>query len=82
MEIGAAVVFSDEFSVEHDALITAIHGEYGPESKPSINLCYVSKDSARSDTYGRQIMRNSSVPHRSNQSARGMFWREVHGHTS
>jgi hypothetical protein len=76
MQIGDAVVYVDEFSVEQNALLTAVHGDGTEDKKWSVNLCYVSNDAARTDTYGRQIMRDASVPHESNQSARGRYWRE------
>jgi hypothetical protein len=55
--------------------VTAIHGNgYGPENQPTINLVYVSTDEQKTDNYGRQIERRSSVVHKSNQGAPGYYW--------
>lgn len=48
-----------------------------PASVPSINLVYVSDDGTKTDPYGRQIERSTSVVHKSNQSAHGMYWRNA-----
>lgn len=45
-----------------------------PASPPSINVVFVSDDESQRDPYGRQIVRNTSVVHQSNQSAHGMYW--------
>jgi hypothetical protein len=72
--IGKSVVFVDEHAVAHDALLTAIHGVAGPSTQPAVNLVYVTQDEAKTDPYGRQIERKSSVVYRMNQSAHGMYW--------
>jgi hypothetical protein len=43
---------------------------------PSVNLIIISKDDKKSDTYGRQIERHTSVVHEVNQAAHGMYWKE------
>lgn len=43
-------------------------------SQPACNLLFVTSDTSKTDPYGRQIERSSSVVHKSMQSARGMFW--------
>lgn len=65
MKIGDAVKYVDEFGVEHDGLVTAVHGTWNDDSptKPSINVVYVSPDENEHDQYGRQIRRQSSVAH-------------------
>jgi hypothetical protein len=75
VKLGGSVEFSDPVGTKHDAIVTAVWGN--PESNPSVNLVYVSDDESETDQYGRQIKRNTSVVHESNQSAHGMFWREV-----
>ena len=45
-----------------------------PHTMPSINLVFVSDDESQHDPYGRQIARNTSVPHRNHQPAHGMYW--------
>ena len=73
--IGEGVIYVDENRVEHDALLTIVHGPgYGPENEPTVNLLYVSKDADRSDQYGRQVIRESSVAHCSNNGVYGRCW--------
>ena len=74
---GQEVIYCDHVSVEHDALVTACWGETEWEdgNAPCINIVYVSKDETKTDTYGRQIERDTSVPHRSGQSAPGNWWK-------
>jgi hypothetical protein len=81
VEIGDAVIFVDPYGREHNAIVTTTFqggghpGDDGP--RPAVNLVYVSSDDSQTDQYGRQIARNTSVVHQSNQSAHGMFWREM-----
>lgn len=74
MKIGDSIIFVDENSHPHAALITIIHGP--ADENPAINLVYVSGDETKSDPYGRQIERKTSVVHQSKQGANGMFWSE------
>lgn len=73
------IVYGDHFGVEHDGLCTAVWGsnefEDDGTGAPSINVVYVSKDETKTDTYGRQIERDTSVPHRGSQPAPGNYWR-------
>jgi len=73
LSIGSHVLFTDEHFVEHDALVTAIWGD--PEKKPTINLLYVSGDDSKTDQYGRQIERPTSIQHAKDNSAGGYCWR-------
>jgi hypothetical protein len=52
---GDSVKFFDEHCREHEALVTCVHSE------KCINLVYVSKDEKKSDVYGQQIERMTSV---------------------
>lgn len=74
--IGQIVKFTDERAVAHDALVTSVfdNGDQEKYPDPSINVVYVSKDGTQTDQYGRQIVRKTSVTHRSKQSAHGYFW--------
>jgi len=77
VDIGEAVIFRDSRGRAHNALVTEVHGQYpipkdAPE--PAINLVYVSSDNTQRDPYGNQIIRESSVVHKSFQSAHGNFW--------
>lgn len=75
MVIGDHVIYVDEYGREHNALVTAIWGIDSPTK--SLNLVYVSDDSAKTDQYGRQICRDAtSVVHESSQPAHGRKWRE------
>lgn len=68
---GQHVVWRDEYGKPHDALITAVHGT---GETPSINVVVVNLDDGQTDTYGQKIQRETSVPHRVNQSAHGRWW--------
>jgi hypothetical protein len=74
VERRGVVVYTDATGVEHQALVTEVHGE--PERNPAINLVYVQPDEGMRDQYGLQLLRETSIVHQSNQSARGRFWRE------
>lgn len=76
VKIGDAVEFVDELGVQHHALVTNVFDNGDPEKypTPAINVVYVSQDEAAGDQYGRQLVRKSSVTHKSNQSAHGYFW--------
>ena len=73
LETGGAVTYVDPRGRERPALVTAVHGSV--ENDPSINLVVVSDDEERRDAHGRQIERETSVVHESDQGAEGSFWR-------
>lgn len=83
MQIGDAVIYVNEYGVEHDALLTAVHGGVykavvdGVEREffPCVNLLFVLKDDTRTDGYGRQIGRESSVSHKNAFAAHGRYWK-------
>jgi len=52
----------------------AIHAYTSETGEPGCNLVCVSGDVAKTDPYGRQIERATSVVHRSKQAAHGNFW--------
>jgi hypothetical protein len=72
-QVGDAVIYTDEVSVEHDALVTAYHG--GDQPNMSINCVYVSSDPEKRDPYGNQLERAASVMRESEYSAHGRFWK-------
>ena len=72
LEIGNKVTFFDAKGKPHKALITANWG--GLNETPSLNLVFVTEDETKTDSYGRQIERATSVVHQSNQGAHGMYW--------
>lgn len=61
VKIGDSVTFIDSLRNEIPALVTAVWGS------TCINLVYVSTDTNKSDSYGRQIERFTSVMHKSCQ---------------
>jgi hypothetical protein len=71
--LGNMVLFTDEFGKPHHAIVTA---DWASEAYPNgaVNLVYVSDDENLTDPYGRQIVRKTSVVHKENQSAHGMFY--------
>lgn len=74
-KVGGAITFVDPLGIERAAIVTAVHGLPMGGTKPSINVVYVTGDESKTDTYGRQIERSTSVVHQGNQAAHGMFWR-------
>ena len=70
---GDHVVFTDAHSQDRNGLVTAV---WGSGNGTSINITFVHTDENRTDQYGRQLDRsNTSVVHKSQQSAPGMMWR-------
>ena len=69
IQVGDAVVFHDPSGVPHAAVITAVW------SPPMVNLVFVSSDPARTDCYGRQIERATSLYHKSQTQVHGVYWR-------
>jgi len=70
-QVGDVVVYTDHQAREHNALVTSAWGE----ETGSLNLVYASSDEGKTDSYGRQIERDTSVPHQSTQPAPGNHWR-------
>lgn len=68
---GDAVRVVDEVYAEHAGLVTTVHGEFGGEYVPCINVVFVSKDATKRDPYGQQVERLSSLQHYS-QGPNGM----------
>lgn len=62
------------------ALLTAIHGSVstwkdGTTHYPCVNVVFCSLEGDKTDPYGRQIERETSVVHKQEQSAGGFYWR-------
>lgn len=79
VEVGDVVKYVDELKVEHNALIVCVHrAEMGhpgaTDDYPAVNLVYVVSDKEKEDSWGRQIERDASVVHKTNQSAGGNYW--------
>jgi hypothetical protein len=54
-KVGSTVIYTDGYRCDHQALVTAV---WGPDC---INVVYVTGDESKTDTYGRQIERQTSV---------------------
>lgn len=67
--VGDTVVFHDPVGLAYQALVTAVW------SPVCLNVVYVSQDEAKTDPYGRQIERQTSLLHKSSQPAHGIYWR-------
>jgi len=78
VKVGCAVKYFDRNGVEHDALVTCVHGRSqlinDIENHPAINIVYVTDDVSKHDVYGNQIERETSIVHSSSQSAHGFYW--------
>lgn len=66
------VKYVDHSGVEHDALVTS--DWRGANEFGALNIVYVTNDIQKHDSYGNQIERDTSVPHKSNQTAPGNYW--------
>lgn len=75
--VGQSVRVVDENYIEHDALVTAVHGTGYNGVGPSVNVVYVSADLTKHDPYGQQLERLSSLIHFNgtvNMPKRGRYW--------
>jgi hypothetical protein len=77
-EVGASVVYVDPQGKAHNALVniwwTGVNAYYSDGKEPGCNLLWISSDPLKTDTYGQQIERATSVVHKSFQPAHGNFW--------
>jgi len=78
-EVGASVVYVDPFGVPCPALVTiwwqgieAYKSEISNE--PGCNVVFVSNDEQKTDTYGSQLERATSIVHKTKQPAHGSYW--------
>lgn len=70
-KVGDVVIFTDEVRRDHNAIVTAI---WTPDC---INVVIVVPDESKTDSYGRQIERRTSVSRYSETYNVGMCFREV-----
>jgi hypothetical protein len=68
-KVEQVVVHHDSRGNPHKALVTAVWSEH------CINVVLVNPDEDSTDTYGRQIMRETSVQHASLAGVHGNYWR-------
>jgi len=72
MKPGDMVIYTDSIRRDHNALVTAV---WGPVC---INVVYTSQDESKTDSYGRQIERQTSaMKYDANNWNFGSCWREV-----
>lgn len=74
-QVGDVIEYVDEVSVPHKALVTIYFGGNSPNG--ALNCVYLSSDPQKSDPYGRQVERASSVSRQSEHTAHGRFWRPL-----
>lgn len=68
-QVGDSIIFVDPNAVDHNALVICVW------QNKMINCVMVEADESRTDSYGRQIARPTSVPHMSNSPVHGLHWR-------
>lgn len=77
-EVGQHVMYIDSLGVAHKALVTVwwmdVEFYRAENGEPGCNLLYVSGDQLKTDCYGRQIERSTSVVHKTKQSAPAFYW--------
>lgn len=72
------IIFVDSKGEAHSALATVwwdtISTYRSDQGEPGCNVVYVSTDTSKTDPYGRQIEKATSVVHKMKQAAPGNFW--------
>lgn len=68
-QVGDVVVYHDPTGIPSNALVTAVWGA------KCINLVITSQDENKTDPYGRQIERQTSMSHASVNRVHGFYWR-------
>lgn len=72
------VIYVDPKGKPHTALVTIWWNDVSTyrsdQGEPGCNVVYVSDDQQKSDPYGRQIERATSVVHKMKQPAPGNYW--------
>lgn len=68
LKTGTHVIYVDPVARQHDAIVTAV---WGPTC---INIVFASNDENKTDSYGRQIERQTSLSHRSVTPAHGQYF--------
>ncbi len=70
-QIGDQVVYTDPKGGRHNAVVTNWWNGSNPKG---CNLVFVSDDETKTDPYGRQIERETSVSHKSVSGMPGRYW--------
>lgn len=71
LEVGDVVTYRDENGVDHNAIVTVVHGN---TAQSCINVMYASSDETKRDSWGRQVERASSVQRQSEFTAHGRYF--------
>lgn len=71
LKVGDVVTYRDEHGVDHNALVTVVHGN---TAQSCINVTYLSDDESKHDSWGRQLERASSVQRKSDVTAHGRYF--------
>lgn len=75
LHVGENIIFTDAQCQDHNALVTVVW-DPGTHGNPGCcNLVFVSGDESKTDPYGRQIERHTSVTHVRWSGAPGFCWR-------
>lgn len=74
VRMGQSVTVVDERGFRHAGLVTANWGSRPPGLSGCINVCYVSSDISKHDSYGQQKEHLSSCSHASMTTAPGRYW--------
>lgn len=76
LKIGDSIRYVDSKARVHNALVTVVWPIFGGGNAPNYgcNLVYVAGEEDKTDPYGRQLERATSVCHKSAQPAPGNFW--------
>ena len=70
--VGCHVIYHDPKGVPSEALVTAVWSNL---PTGCLNLVHVSTDESKSDCYGRQIERVTSLCHKETMKVHGFYWR-------
>jgi len=77
-EVGASVIYVDPHGVRRNALVTiwwkGIEAYRSPTDEIGCNVVFVTNDVQKTDSYGSQTERMTSVVHKSKQPAHGNYW--------
>jgi hypothetical protein len=73
-KVGDSVIFIDSKRTRHAALVTHVWPGIAGGTVAGANVVFVSNDEARTDPYGRQLERATSIVHLSAQPAGAFAW--------
>lgn len=80
IKVGDAIIFVDAEGKAHPALVEAVWPQEYPDSgEPGINCIHISDDENSQDvvgdnTFGRGLVRATSIVHKKGQPANGNYW--------